>query len=59
MRILEKGTKVMLTGTIVDMRNTERGETIYFVDIDGDNHLPSYVSAEAVKVAPWMGDDGK
>ena len=61
MRILGKGTKVMLTGTITDMRRTgiNKDEIIYYIDIDGDYHLPVYVSEEAVKVAPWMGDDGK
>ena len=59
MRILEEGTKVMLTATIISVRKDSNGETMYCIDIDGNRFLPPYVSQEAVKVAPWFGDDGK
>lgn len=61
MKKIAEGTKVMLTGTVVDvMKSTHIGEGIlYGIDIDGDKHVPVYVSEEAVKIAPWFGDDGK
>ncbi len=59
MKVLNVGTKVMLTGTITCIRTDGDGDVIYDINIDGDRHLPIYVSQEAVKVAPWFGDDGK
>lgn len=61
MRTLDIGTAVMLTGRITEVKvSTIDGKhVVYGVTIDSDMGLPVYVQPEAVKVAPWLDDDGK